>query len=134
MEEQKQDLEQVEKQIQEKPKITKIQEWLFRQYEFRNNTVTQTLEYRKLEDKNFVMMTDKIKTDIIIRLKEMRFAKPKEDLEDLLNSSLIEDHDPVKEYFQNLQFKGFGYIKKSRAPVPRLFGQSAHSGFADIPR
>lgn len=82
MEEQKQDLEQVEKQIQEKPKITKIQEWLFRQYEFRNNTVTQQLEYRKLDDKDFTSLTDKIKTDIIIRLKEMRFTKPKEDLED----------------------------------------------------
>ena len=112
MEEQKQDLEQVEKQIQEKPKITKIQEWLFRQYEFRNNTVTQQLEYRKLDDKDFTSLTDKVKTDIIIRLKEMRFSKPKEDLEDLLNSSLIEDHDPIKEYFQNLQFKGFGYIEQ----------------------
>lgn len=95
---------------QEKAKITKIQEWLMRSYSFRNNIVTQQLEFRKAEYETFSTFTDKMKTDIVIRLKEMRFSKPKEDLEDLLSSSLIEDYNPIKDYFRNLQFAGFGYI------------------------
>lgn len=95
---------------QEKAKITKIQEWLMRSYSFRNNIVTQQLEFKKAEDDNFSSFTDKMKTDIIIRLKEMRFSKPKEDLEDLLSSSLIEDYNPIKDYFHSLKFAGFGYI------------------------
>jgi predicted P-loop ATPase len=106
--EQKQDNQEIVPQ--EKAKITKIQEWLLRSYAFRNNIVTQQLEFKKEDDENFSTFTDKMKTDIVIRLKEMRFSKPKEDLEDLLSSSMIEDYNPIKEYFHNLKFKGFGYI------------------------
>jgi len=95
---------------QEKVKITKIREWLMRAYEFRNNTVTQQLEYRSLDEDSYSSFTEKMKTDIIIKLKEMRFSKPKEDLEDILSSSMIEDYNPIREYFHKLQFKGFGYI------------------------
>lgn len=95
---------------QEKAKITKIREWLLRSYEFRNNNVTQQLEYRPLGEDNWTNFTEKMKTDIIIKLKEMKFSKPKEDLEDILASSMIEDFHPIREYFQKLKLKGFGYM------------------------
>lgn len=97
---------------QEKAKITKIQEWLMRYYEFRNNTVTQQLEYRSVENDAFSQLNEKMKTDIVIKLKEMRFSKPKEDLEDILNSSMINDYNPIVDYFGKIKFKGFGYIRQ----------------------
>lgn len=95
---------------QEKAKIVKIREWLLRHYEFRNNTVKQQLEFRKLEDDKWTDFTDKMKTDIVIHLKEMRFSKPKEDLEDILSSSIIDDYNPIRDYFNGIKFKGFGYV------------------------
>lgn len=110
IQENKQENENAQIVPQDKAKITKIQEWLLRSYEFRNNVVTQQLEFKKVDDDQFSTFTDRMKTDIVIRLKEMRFSKPKEDLEDLLASSLIPDHNPIKDYFRDLKFAGFGYI------------------------
>lgn len=104
------DKDNTQELTQEKAKITKIRDWLLRFYEFRNNTIKQELEFRSPDDDKYKSFTDKMKIDIIIKLKEMRFSKPKEDLEDILASSIIEDFNPISEYFKNIQLKGFGYI------------------------
>lgn len=92
--------------------IDQIKNYILENYHFRFNSITQTLEYRKKMDISYSQLTDKIKTDIIIQLKQQQFKKPKEDLDDIFNSSLIQDFNPIKEYFENIQYNGDGYIDK----------------------
>lgn len=90
--------------------IDQIKNYVLENYHFRFNSITQTLEYRHTMDISYSPLSDKIKTDIIIQLKQQQFKKPKEDLDDIFNSSLIKDFDPIREYFDNLQYNGDGYI------------------------
>ena len=80
--------------------IQQIKDFIDESYDVRFNSVTQTLEYREKNTIGYEQLTDQIKTDIIIQLKQLFFKKPKEDLDDLLNSSMIPRYDPMKEYAQ----------------------------------
>lgn len=92
--------------------IEHIRKFIQEAYDFRFNTITQTLEFKEKKDPFFVPFTEKMKTDIVIQLKEQLFKKPKEDLDDLLNSSLITEFNPIKEYFDGLEATGSGHIRK----------------------
>lgn len=118
MKEEKIELEQEQEQEEEKKKVVRtaqidqIKEYVMGNYAFRFNTITQTLEYRDNMGIGYKQFTDKIKTDIVIQLKQQMMKKPKEDLDDLFNSSMIPEFNPIKEYFDNNPYKGDGYIDK----------------------
>lgn len=95
-----------------KSQIERIRDFVFEKYDFRYNVLTQTLEYRELNGVAYDQLTDQIKTDIIIALKQCMYKKPKEDLDDLFNSSMIPRFDPIKEYFNSIPYNGDGYIAK----------------------
>ncbi len=93
--------------------IQQIKDFIDEFYDIRFNSITQTLEYRvKYGGIGYEQLTDQIKTDIVIQLKQLLFKKPKEDLDDLLNSSMIPRFDPLKEYFNNACYEGDGHIAK----------------------
>ena len=113
--------DEIEKKVEEvkqdkKPAVPKtaqiqqIKDFIDESYDVRFNSVTQTLEYREKNTIGYEQMTDQIKTDIIIQLKQLFFKKPKEDLDDLLNSSMIPRFDPLKEYFNTIPYNGDGHI------------------------
>lgn len=111
-------VEDIEKQdkkpvVPKTAQIQQIKDFIEESYDVRFNSITQTLEYR---EKNggigYEQLTDQIKTDIIIQLKQLFFKKPKEDLDDLLNSSMIPRFDPLKEYFNTTFYEGEGHISK----------------------
>jgi len=97
---------------EDKPRITKIKEFLLFNYDFRFNKTTYKLEFKTKTEEKFKEFEDKHKADVILELKTCKFRSPKEDIDDILKSSLIEEFNPIAEYFDNLEFKGFGYIKK----------------------
>ena len=104
----------IEKNEQEKEKpvvksqIERIRDFITEKYDFRYNVLTQTLEYRELNGFGYEQLSDQIKTDIVIQLKQMMYKKPKEDLDDLFNSSMIARFDPIKEYFNSLPYNSDG--------------------------
>lgn len=113
--------DEIEKKVEEveqdkKPAVPKtaqiqqIKDFIDESYDVRFNSVTQTLEYREKNTIGYEQLTDQIKTDIIIQLKQLFFKKPKEDLDDLLNSSMIPRFDPLKEYFNTIPYNGDGHI------------------------
>ena len=112
-------LEQQQAQAQEESKpviktaqIDNIQKYVDQAYDFRFNTITQTLEYKEKRDQFYLPFQEKQKTDIIIQLKRQLFKKPKEDLDDLLNSSLIREYNPIRDYFDGLEHDGRKHIAK----------------------
>lgn len=92
--------------------IDNIQKYIEKTYDFRFNSITQTLEYKEKEDPVYLPFQEKQKTDIIIQLKRQLFKKPKEDLDDLLNSSLIREYNPIRDYFDSLEHDGRKHIAK----------------------
>lgn len=110
--------EQPEQEQEEKkfvPKtaqIEQIKNYLLENYHFRYNDITQTLEYRELNAIGYDQLSDQVRTDIVIALKQQMFKKPKEDLDDIFNSSLIPRFNPIKEYFDSIPYNGDGYINR----------------------
>ena len=100
------------KKVVRTAQIDQIQEYLMGNFAFRFNSITQTLEYRESMGIGYQQFTDKIKTDIVIQLKKQMMKKPKEDLDDLFNSSIIPEFNPIREYFENIPYKGGGHIDK----------------------
>lgn len=92
------------------PNIVKIEKYLLGKYDFRFNSITQTLEYKRKEDLYFSQFTDKAKRDIIIEIKKFGINKPSDDMDDILQSSLIPEFNPIAEYFNNIEYSGPGYI------------------------
>lgn len=104
------DIEGKKPVIPKTAQIQQIKDFMEESYDVRFNSVTQTLEYREKNTIGYEQLTDQIKTDIIIQLKQLFFKKPKEDLDDLLNSSMIPRFDPLKEYFKSIPYNGDGHI------------------------
>jgi predicted P-loop ATPase len=100
------------KGFDEKPRIIKIRDYILDTYNFRFNEVRCQNESHKRGTDDYIAMTDRIYSDLVIELKTLKFSKPKEDLDDILKSSLIKIYNPMKEYFENLEFKGTGYINQ----------------------
>ncbi len=101
-----------EKPVVKTAQIDNIQKYIEQAYDFRFNTITQTLEYKEKRDPFYLPFQEKQKTDIIIQLKRQLFKKPKEDLDDLLNSSLIREYNPIRDYFDSLEHDGRRHIAK----------------------
>jgi len=104
--------EKGKKNYKDTPSIVKIQEYLSENYIFRVNTVNYNMEFRTVGDGEFELFDDKNKSDLLIELKSMGFSRPKEDLEIILSSSLTEEHNPILHFFDNLPYKGKGFIDK----------------------
>lgn len=94
------------------PKIDLIKNFLMGKYDFRFNAITQTLEWKEKSDLYFANFSDKKKRDVVIRLKQCGHTKPNDDMEDILQSSLITEFNPIQEYFDCLQYTGKGSIEK----------------------
>lgn len=108
-----QEPEQEEKKFVPKTaQIEQIKNYLLENYHFRYNDITQTLEYREINAIGYDQLSDQVRTDIVIALKQQMFKKPKEDLDDIFNSSLIPRFNPIVEYFNSIQYDGDGYISK----------------------
>ena len=114
IEKQMEDIEQQDKKpvVPKTAQIQQIKDFIDESYDVRFNSVTQTLEYREKNTIGYSQLTDQIKTDIIIQLKQLFFKKPKEDLDDLLNSSMIPRFNPLKEYFNSVPYNGDGHISQ----------------------
>lgn len=114
IEKQMEDIEQQDKKpvVPKTAQIQQIKDFIDESYDVRYNSVTQTLEYREKNTIGYSQLTDQIKTDIIIQLKQLFFKNPKEDLDDLLNSSMIPRFDPLKEYFNSVPYNGDGHISQ----------------------
>ena len=108
------DIEQQDKKpvVPKTAQINQIKEFIEEAYDVRFNVITQTLEYRKKNSIGYEQMTEQIRTDIIIQLKQNFFKKPKEDLDDLLNSSMIPRFNPINEYFNSIPYEGDGHIDR----------------------
>lgn len=104
------DIAKVAKKVD--PKIIQLKKYLLDFYEFRLNKTTSMLEFRLRGNKKFIPFLQKHKSDLIVDLKCNGFAKPKEDLEDLLNSSFVSEYNLFQDYFENVEFKGTGFIKQ----------------------
>lgn len=107
-----QEPEDDKKKVVRTAQIDQIKEYIMGNYAFRFNTITQTLEYRDSMGIGYSQFTDKIKTDIVIQLKQQMMKKPKEDLDDLFNSSMIPEFNPIKEYFESTPYNGDGHIDR----------------------
>lgn len=95
------------------PRITQIINYLKKEgYEFRYNEALRKTEIKKGNDDNFKRLTDRDVNTIAVDLKERNFKTPKEDINDYLYSNKIKSYDPIKDYFENLEYKGDGFVKK----------------------
>lgn len=83
----------------EKPKITKIRERVFNNYDIRLNTIAIELEYRRKGSKNWMQLNE---NDLIVELLEAKFKGVEGPLMALLRSSYIPKYDPITDYFSNL--------------------------------
>lgn len=79
----------------EKSKIEKIEEYLFFCYEFRSNRITCMLEFSKDAGLTWDEFQDENLRDLVVDCKKKKFAKPKEDIEDILKSSIVPKYNPV---------------------------------------
>lgn len=100
------------KKYKDTPAIIRMQEYLNENYIFRLNTITFNMEFRQRGKKEFVFFDDKNKSDLLIELKSLGFSRPKEDLDIILSSSGTEEHNPINQYFEDIPFKGTGFIDK----------------------
>lgn len=98
---------QQEEQTKVKPKknfvFKQIQDFIFDRMELRYNIVKCCNEFRKRGEDNYDEFTDRYSASLLIELKEdsgIKFTKG--DYELILNSKMIKDYDPYKEYFESL--------------------------------
>lgn len=96
---------------EEKSKIEKIEEYIFWLYSFRLNRMTLTLEFSK-DGIRWQEFQDENLRDLVVDCKKRKFAKPKEDIEDLLKSSIVPKYDPIGEYFAELPSGRHGAIQR----------------------
>lgn len=86
----------------EKSKIEKIEEYLFYLYQFRSNRITCMLEFSKDAGQTWDEFQDENLRDLVVDCKKKKFTKPKEDIEDILKSSIVPKYNPIQEYYEAL--------------------------------
>ncbi len=85
-----------------KHNILEIKDYLDLKYEFRRNVLTQEVEVRPLENKEFSLLDEAFINSIWIDLQLDGFQASDKLLLKILNSKLVKKHNPIKSYFNNL--------------------------------
>lgn len=80
-------------------KIARLENYLFHKYNLRINIITNELEGKLINDKEFEFIN---LSDIHYELSHAGFTRYREDLNTLFASSRIERFDPFKDYFEKL--------------------------------
>ncbi|XDD46365.1 VapE domain-containing protein [Leptospira sp. WS39.C2] len=85
--------------------VHKLENYLKKNVSLRFNEISQSLEHRPTNSKNFIQWSDRDFNDLWIfvkKQKEYKYAS-KDNLLSLLSSSVIPTYHPIKDYFNNLE-------------------------------
>ena len=95
-----------------KHQILEVKDYLDLKYEFRRNDLTLEVEYRKIEEERFKVLDEARINSIWIDLQIDGFKLSDTVLIKILNSHLVQNHHPLKAYFQSLpQYDGKDHIQ-----------------------
>jgi len=113
------------KPLQSIPKDTlqmmKTEIFLNENFEMRKNLMTGVAEYREKysNDQNFKPLTEEVRNDMTMRATELGLKSWDRDVNRFIDSTRIEQYDPVNIWLDNLpQWNGHDYIKELAARVP----------------
>lgn len=107
-----QEAEEVE-DIKEKSPRRKIEAWLSKRYEIRYNVITGQPEIGKLGEKVKPISDERILNDICAELEDSSVTKnPEQLLNKILRSSYAKELNPIKEYFESLEWDGRDHIRE----------------------
>ena len=113
------------KPLQSIPKDTlqmmKTEIFLNENFEMRKNLMTGVAEYREKysNDQSFKPLTDEVRNDMTMRATELGLKSWDRDVNRFIDSTRIEQYDPVNIWLDNLpQWNGHDYIKELAARVP----------------
>ncbi|WP_299755386.1 VapE domain-containing protein [uncultured Pontibacter sp.] len=83
-------------------RLEKVEAFLEARYDFRKNTVTGSVEYRKKGDESYIIMEDEHQNSLWRELTKNKIFFPLGSLVALLNSNFTSSYDPFLEYFNGL--------------------------------
>ena len=113
------------KPLQSIPKDTlqmmKTEIFLNENFEMRKNLMTGVAEYREKysNDQSFKPLTEEVRNDMTMRATELGLKSWDRDVNRFIDSTRIEQYDPVNTWLDNLpQWNGHDYIKELAARVP----------------
>ena len=113
------------KPLQSIPKDTiqmmKTEIFLNENFEMRKNLMTGVAEYREKysDDQRFKPLTEEVRNDMTMRATELGLKSWDRDVNRFIDSTRIEQYDPVNTWLDNLpQWNGHDYIKELAARVP----------------
>ena len=113
------------KPLQSIPKDTlqmmKTEIFLNENFEMRKNLMTGVAEYREKysNDQSFKPLTEEVRNDMTMRATELGLKSWDRDVNRFIDSTRIEQYDPVNIWLDNLpQWNGHDYIKELAARVP----------------
>lgn len=96
-----------------KHQILEVKDYLDLKYEFRRNDLTLEVEYRKVENKKFTVLDEARINSIWIELQVDGFKISDAVLIKILNSHLVNNHHPLKSYFDRLpKHDGIDHIQQ----------------------
>jgi len=90
-------------------------------YELRKNLLTGVAEYREKfsDDQRFKPLTEEVRNDMTLRATELGMKSWDRDVNRFIDSTRIEQYDPVNTWLDNLpKWNGHDYIKELAARVP----------------
>ena len=113
------------KPLQSIPKDTlqmmKTEIFLNENFEMRKNLMTGVAEYREKysNDQSFKPLTEEVRNDMTMRATELGLKSWDRDVNRFIDSTRIEQYDPVNTWLDSLpQWNGHDYIKELAARVP----------------
>ena len=101
--------------------MMKTEIFLNENYELRKNLMTGTAEYREKysDDQNFKPLTEEVRNDMTMRATELGLKSWDRDVNRFIDSTRIEQYDPVNTWLNHLpQWDGHDYIKELAARIP----------------
>ena len=101
--------------------MMKTEIFLTSHYEMRKNLMTGVAEYREkyADDQRFKPLTEEVRNDMTMRATELGLKSWDRDVNRFIDSTRIEQYDPVNTWLDKLpQWNGHDYIKELAARVP----------------
>ena len=101
--------------------MMKTEIFLNENFEMRKNLMTGVAEYREKysDDQRFKPLTEEVRNDMTIRATELGLKSWDRDVNRFIDSTRIEQYDPVNTWLDHLpQWNGHDYIKELAARVP----------------
>ena len=101
--------------------MMKTEIFLNENYEMRKNLMTGVAEYREKysNDQRFKPLTEEVRNDMTMRATELGLKSWDRDVNRFIDSTRIEQYDPVNVWLDNLpKWNGHDYIKELAARVP----------------